>query len=190
MVAPVGGGGLAGGLGVEVVPRGIKLLGVSPEANCAMKRSLEDGRAYTHLRRRPHAGRRARGRGQRTHLRAWRATTSRHRPRQRGLRFAGPSSTPTAPSASSAKPPPRSGSPRCSRKRSALRAAAWSSSSPAATSSRTCSTSSSRDLGFFLVVRFRRGQCSFSGNAPAMAADGHRRSDSPWHSAADGGGAG
>jgi threonine dehydratase len=47
VVAPIGGGGLAGGLGVEMVPRGIRLLGVQPEANCAMKRSLEDGRAYT-----------------------------------------------------------------------------------------------------------------------------------------------
>src|SRR6188768_301701 len=47
IVAPVGGGGLAGGIGVEVVPRGIKLLGVSPEVNCAMKRSLDEGRAYT-----------------------------------------------------------------------------------------------------------------------------------------------
>src|SRR4051794_325421 len=47
VVAPVGGGGLAAGLGVELVPRGLRLLGVQPEANCAMKRSLEDGRAYT-----------------------------------------------------------------------------------------------------------------------------------------------
>lgn len=47
VVAPVGGGGLAAGLGVEMVPRGIRILGVEPEANCAMKRSLEDGRAYT-----------------------------------------------------------------------------------------------------------------------------------------------
>jgi threonine dehydratase len=47
VVVPVGGGGLAAGLGVELVPRGIRLLGVQPEANCAMKRSLEDGRAYT-----------------------------------------------------------------------------------------------------------------------------------------------
>jgi threonine dehydratase len=47
IVVPVGGGGLAGGIGVEVVPRGIKLLGASPEANCAMRRSLDDGRAYT-----------------------------------------------------------------------------------------------------------------------------------------------
>jgi threonine dehydratase len=47
VVTPVGGGGLAAGLGVEMVPRGIRVLGVSPEANCAMKRSLEDGRAYT-----------------------------------------------------------------------------------------------------------------------------------------------
>ncbi|MES1158159.1 MAG: pyridoxal-phosphate dependent enzyme [Haliangium ochraceum] len=47
IVVPVGGGGLAGGIGVEVVPRGIKVLGASPESNCAMRRSLEDGRAYT-----------------------------------------------------------------------------------------------------------------------------------------------
>jgi threonine dehydratase len=47
IVAPVGGGGLAGGLGVEVVPRGIKILGASPEVNCAMRRSIDDGRAYT-----------------------------------------------------------------------------------------------------------------------------------------------
>jgi len=47
IVAPVGGGGLAGGIGVEVVPRGIKVLGASPEVNCAMRRSLDEGRAYT-----------------------------------------------------------------------------------------------------------------------------------------------
>jgi threonine dehydratase len=47
VVTPVGGGGLAAGLGVEMVPRGIRVLGVSPEANCAMKRSLDEGRAYT-----------------------------------------------------------------------------------------------------------------------------------------------
>ena len=47
IVVPVGGGGLAGGIGVEVVPRGIKMLGASPEANCAMRRSLDEGRAYT-----------------------------------------------------------------------------------------------------------------------------------------------
>ncbi len=47
VVTPVGGGGLAGGLGVELVPRGIKLIGVEPEANCAMRRSLDEGRACT-----------------------------------------------------------------------------------------------------------------------------------------------
>jgi threonine dehydratase len=47
IVVPVGGGGLAGGIGVEVVPRGIKLLGASPAANCAMRKSLDEGRAYT-----------------------------------------------------------------------------------------------------------------------------------------------
>jgi len=29
------------------MPRGIKVLGASPESNCAMRRSLDDGRAYT-----------------------------------------------------------------------------------------------------------------------------------------------
>src|SRR5215468_3849099 len=47
IVVPVGGGGLAGGIGVEVVPRGIKIYGASPEANCAMRRSLDEGRAFT-----------------------------------------------------------------------------------------------------------------------------------------------
>jgi threonine dehydratase len=47
IIAPVGGGGLCAGLGVEMVPRGMRVVGVEPEANCAMKRSLEDGRAYT-----------------------------------------------------------------------------------------------------------------------------------------------
>jgi threonine dehydratase len=47
VVVPVGGGGLAAGIGVEVVPRGIKVVGASPEANCAMRRSLDEGRAYT-----------------------------------------------------------------------------------------------------------------------------------------------
>jgi threonine dehydratase len=47
VVVPVGGGGLAGGIGVEIVPRGIRILGASPEVNCAMRRSLDEGRAYT-----------------------------------------------------------------------------------------------------------------------------------------------
>ncbi len=47
IVVPVGGGGLAGGIGVEVVPRGITILGASPVSNCAMRRSLDEGRAYT-----------------------------------------------------------------------------------------------------------------------------------------------
>ncbi len=45
VITPVGGGGLAGGLGVELVPRGIRLLGVQPAANCAMKQSLDGGQA-------------------------------------------------------------------------------------------------------------------------------------------------
>jgi threonine dehydratase len=47
VVVPVGGGGLAGGIGVEVVPRGIRILGVSPEVNCAMRRSIDEDHAYT-----------------------------------------------------------------------------------------------------------------------------------------------
>jgi threonine dehydratase len=47
IVVPVGGGGLAAGIGVEVVPRGIKVVGASAAANCAMRRSLDEGRAYT-----------------------------------------------------------------------------------------------------------------------------------------------
>jgi len=46
VVTPVGGGGLAAGLGWRW-SRGIHVLGVSPEPTGAMKRSLEDGRAYT-----------------------------------------------------------------------------------------------------------------------------------------------
>jgi len=47
IVVPVGGGGLAAGIGVEVVPRGIKVVGASAAANCAMRRSLDEGRAFT-----------------------------------------------------------------------------------------------------------------------------------------------
>ena len=47
IVVPVGGGGLAAGVGVEVVPRGIKVVGASAAVNCAMRRSLDEGRAYT-----------------------------------------------------------------------------------------------------------------------------------------------
>jgi len=47
VVCPVGGGGLLGGLGVELAPRGIRLFGVEPEGNCAMYQSLEQKRALT-----------------------------------------------------------------------------------------------------------------------------------------------
>ncbi len=47
VMAPVGGGGLAGGLGAYLVPRGAKVVGVSPTANAAMQRSLLDGHAHT-----------------------------------------------------------------------------------------------------------------------------------------------
>jgi threonine dehydratase len=47
IVAPVGGGGLAGGLAETLVPRGVRVVGVQPRANCAMHRSLELGAAQT-----------------------------------------------------------------------------------------------------------------------------------------------
>jgi threonine dehydratase len=47
VVVPVGGGGLAGGLGSLLAPRGVEVIGVQPRANCAMARSLELGRALT-----------------------------------------------------------------------------------------------------------------------------------------------
>ena len=47
VVAPVGGGGLIGGLGRILAPRGVRVVGVQPERNCAMHGSLAAGRALT-----------------------------------------------------------------------------------------------------------------------------------------------
>lgn len=47
VVAPVGGGGLVGGLGAELAPRGVRVEGVQPAVNCAMQESLTVGRAQT-----------------------------------------------------------------------------------------------------------------------------------------------
>lgn len=47
LVCPVGGGGLIGGLGARLAPLGVSVIGVQPAANCAMYRSLEQGRALT-----------------------------------------------------------------------------------------------------------------------------------------------
>lgn len=47
IVCPVGGGGLIGGLGAVLAPRGVAVVGVQPAANCAMHDSLELGRALT-----------------------------------------------------------------------------------------------------------------------------------------------
>jgi threonine dehydratase len=47
VVCPVGGGGLIGGIARTLGPRGISVVGVQPEANCAMHDSLEQGRALT-----------------------------------------------------------------------------------------------------------------------------------------------
>jgi threonine dehydratase len=47
VVCPVGGGGLSGGLAAALCPRGVRIAGVQPEANCAMHDSLAQGRALT-----------------------------------------------------------------------------------------------------------------------------------------------
>jgi threonine dehydratase len=47
VVCPVGGGGLIGGLAEALAPRGVYVVGVQPEQNCAMRRSLEARRALT-----------------------------------------------------------------------------------------------------------------------------------------------
>ena len=45
IVCPVGGGGLVGGLALALASRGVRILGVQPAGNCAMRRSLDLGRA-------------------------------------------------------------------------------------------------------------------------------------------------
>lgn len=47
VVCPVGGGGLIGGMARNLAPRGVRLVGVQPAANCAMFESLRAGRAIT-----------------------------------------------------------------------------------------------------------------------------------------------
>jgi threonine dehydratase len=47
VIAPVGGGGLASGLIRALRPRGVTVIGVQPETNCAMKESQRLGRALT-----------------------------------------------------------------------------------------------------------------------------------------------
>ena len=47
VIAPVGGGGLLGGLARVLAPRGVEVIGVQPEGNCAMRESLAAGRALT-----------------------------------------------------------------------------------------------------------------------------------------------
>jgi threonine dehydratase len=47
VVAPVGGGGLLGGLCAELGPRGVEVIGVQPAQNAAMHGSLAAGRALT-----------------------------------------------------------------------------------------------------------------------------------------------
>jgi len=45
IVCPVGGGGLIGGLALALASRGVRIMGVQPAGNCAMRRSLDLGRA-------------------------------------------------------------------------------------------------------------------------------------------------
>lgn len=47
IVTPVGGGGLASGLGAALHETGAALVGVEPEQNCAMRRSFDQGSALT-----------------------------------------------------------------------------------------------------------------------------------------------
>jgi threonine dehydratase len=53
VVCPVGGGGLIGGLAQALQPRGVEVIGVQPQANCAMYDSLAAGRALTTYAGRP-----------------------------------------------------------------------------------------------------------------------------------------
>jgi threonine dehydratase len=50
VVCPVGGGGLISGIARRLAPRGVRIVGVQPEANCAMHDSLVQGRALTRYR--------------------------------------------------------------------------------------------------------------------------------------------
>lgn len=47
VVVPVGGGGMVAGLARALAPRSVSVVGVQPAANCAMRDSLESGRALT-----------------------------------------------------------------------------------------------------------------------------------------------
>jgi threonine dehydratase len=47
VACPVGGGGMIAGMAEVLAPRGVKLVGVQPAANCAMSESLRIGRALT-----------------------------------------------------------------------------------------------------------------------------------------------
>ena len=47
VVCPVGGGGLIGGIARTLQPRGVSVIGVEPEVNCAMYESLQRGVALT-----------------------------------------------------------------------------------------------------------------------------------------------
>lgn len=52
---PIGGGGMAAGMAAALAPRGITVIGVQPEANCAMHDSLAEGRALIDYRGGPTA---------------------------------------------------------------------------------------------------------------------------------------
>lgn len=47
VVCPVGGGGMAAGLARALAPGGVRVIGVEPETNSAMRDSLAAGRAFT-----------------------------------------------------------------------------------------------------------------------------------------------
>jgi threonine dehydratase len=50
VMVPIGGGGLAAGLCLALSERGVELIGVQPETNCAMHRSMAEGRALVDYR--------------------------------------------------------------------------------------------------------------------------------------------
>jgi threonine dehydratase len=43
VIVPLGGGGMAGGLGAALAPRGVSVIGVQPETNCAMYHAVAAG---------------------------------------------------------------------------------------------------------------------------------------------------
>ena len=84
VVTPVGGGGLAAGLGVEMVPRGIQRIGRLTRSQLRHEALAGRRSCLYPVRRRPHPGRGPGRRGQRAHLRHGQGLLPRDRPGERG----------------------------------------------------------------------------------------------------------